>query len=93
MKLVWSSAFKRSYKKIVKKNPRLKDNIANVLRQLEFDPFHPSLKTHKLSGNLADFWFCSVAYDCRIIFEISENNQVVEIFILLIDIGSHDEVY
>jgi mRNA interferase YafQ len=93
MKLIWSSAFKRAYKKVIKKNPKLKDKIANVLKKLEIDPFHPSLKTHKLSGNLADFWSCSVAYDCRIIFELSENAQVLEVFILLIDIGSHDEVY
>lgn len=93
MKLIWSSAFKRAYKKVIKKNPKLKDKIANVLKQLEVDPFHPSLKTHKLSGSLADFWSCSVAYDCQIIFELSENAQVLEVFILLIDIGSHDEVY
>jgi mRNA interferase YafQ len=93
MKLIWSSAFKRAYKKVIKKNPKLKDKIANVLKKLEIDPFHPSLKTHKLSRNLADFWSCSVAYDCRIIFELSENAQVLEVFILLIDIGSHDEVY
>lgn len=55
MKLIWSSAFKRAYKKVIKKNPKLKDKIANVLKQLEVDPFHPSLKTHKLSGSLADF--------------------------------------
>ena len=93
MKLIWSSAFKRAYKKVIKKNPKLKDKVVNVLKQLEVDPFHPSLKTHKLSGSLADFWSCSVAYDCRIIFELSENGQVLEVFILLIDIGSHDEVY
>jgi mRNA-degrading endonuclease YafQ of YafQ-DinJ toxin-antitoxin module len=57
------------------------------------DPFIPSLRSHKLGGDLAGLWSCSVAYDCRIVFNFSEDEQLPEIFILLIDIGSHDEVY
>lgn len=93
MEVVWSSGFKRSFKKIIKKNPQLKDRIVEVLILLADDPFTPSLKSHKLGGNLAGLWSCSVAYDCRIIFNFSEDEQLSEIFILLIDIGSHDEVY
>jgi mRNA interferase YafQ len=93
MEVVWSSGFKRSFKKITKKNPQLKDRIVEVLILLAADPFTPSLKSHKLCGNLAGLWSCSVAYDCRIVFNFSEDEQLPEIFILLIDIGSHDEVY
>jgi mRNA interferase YafQ len=93
IEVVWSSGFKRSFKKITKKNPQLKDRIVEVLILLADDPFTPSLKSHKLGGNLAGLWSCSVAYDCRIIFNFSEDEQLSEIFILLIDIGSHDEVY
>ena len=64
-----------------------------MLRLLADDPFTPSLKSHKLSGNLAGLWSCFVAYDCRIIFDFSEEGEFLEIMILLIDIGSHDEVY
>jgi mRNA interferase YafQ len=93
MEVVWSSGFKRSFRKITKKNPQLKNQIINVLRLLADDPFTPSLKSHKLTGNLAGFWSCSVAYDCRIIFNLSEDEKLLEMVILLIDIGSHDEVY
>ncbi len=92
MEVVWSSGFKRSFRKITKKNPQLKNQIVNVLRLLADDPFTPSLKSHKLTGNLAGFWSC-VAYDCRIIFNLSEDEKLLEMVILLIDIGSHDEVY
>jgi mRNA-degrading endonuclease YafQ of YafQ-DinJ toxin-antitoxin module len=51
------------------------------------------LKSHKLGGNLAGLWSCSVTYDCRIIFNFSEDEELLEMVILLIDIGSHDEVY
>ncbi|WP_373526096.1 type II toxin-antitoxin system YafQ family toxin [Nostoc sp.] len=93
MEVVWSSGFKRSFRKITKKNPQSKNQIVEVLRLLADDPFTPSLKSHKLTGNLAGLWSCSVAYDCRIIFNFSDDNNLLEMVILLIDIGSHDEVY
>ncbi|MBC1258247.1 type II toxin-antitoxin system mRNA interferase toxin, RelE/StbE family, partial [Trichormus variabilis V5] len=67
MEVVWSSGFKRSFKKIIKKNPQLKDQIVKVLRLLAEDPFTPSLKSHKLTGDLAGLWSCSVTYNCRIV--------------------------
>ena len=93
MEVVWSSGFNRSFRKITNKNPQLKDQIAKVLRLLADDPFTPSLKSHKLGGDLAGLWSCSVAYDCRIIFNFSEDEELLEMVILLVDIGSHDEVY
>ncbi|MBN3880234.1 MULTISPECIES: type II toxin-antitoxin system RelE/ParE family toxin [unclassified Nostoc] len=93
MEVVWSSGFKRSFRKITKKNPQLKNQIVNVLRLLADDPFTPSLKSHKLTGKLAGLWSCSVVYDCRIIFNLSEDEKLLEMVILLINIGSHDEVY
>ncbi len=47
-----------------------------------------SLKTHKLSGRLQELWSFSVEYDLRIVFYFAEENKVV-----LVDIGTHDEVY
>ena len=52
------------------------------------DPFHPSLRTHKLTGKLEGFWVFTVAYDCWVVFAFLENKEV-----LFIDIGGHDEVY
>ncbi|MGK7944338.1 MAG: type II toxin-antitoxin system YafQ family toxin [Microcystaceae cyanobacterium] len=93
MDLIWSEGFKRSFKKLTKKNHQLKPKIFDVLSQLAKDPFTPSLKSHKLSGNLGDLWSCSVTYDCRIIFSLSEDGEDLAIVILLVDIGSHDQVY
>jgi mRNA interferase YafQ len=93
MEVVWSSGFKRAFRKITKKNPQLKERIIEVLILLAADPFTLSLKSHKLGGKLEGLWSCSVNYDCRIIFNFAQDEQVLEIFILLIDIGTHDEVY
>jgi addiction module RelE/StbE family toxin len=93
MKLVWSNGFKRGVKKLIKKNPQLQQKIIDVLKILADDPFTSSLKSHKLTGNLDGLWASWVTYDCRIIFEFSEDQELVERVIFLIDLGSHDEVY
>ena len=89
--LLKSGAFVRSAKRVLRKNPQLAENIRATLELLSADAFHPSLKTHKLKGNLADSWACSVAYDLRIVFSFVEHkgNEAV----LLEAIGTHDEVY
>jgi len=87
------SKFKRSFKRLVKKNPQLQDKILSALETLSNDPFTPSLKSHKLTGQLEGLWACSVAYDCRIVFAFKSDPGTNEDVIVLVDIGSHDEVY
>jgi len=86
--LIWGSSFKRAYKRVVAANPDLKSRIAQALETFVANPHHPSLKTHKLSGKLRGLWAFVVAYDCRIVFQFLDEQNV-----LLIDIGKHDEVY
>ena len=86
--LVWGSSFKRAYKKVTAANPDLKPEIAQALETFADSPYHSSLKTHKLSGNLKGLWAFVVTYDCRIVFQFLDGQDV-----LLIDIGKHDEVY
>ncbi len=66
-------------------------DIQTTLELLAEDAFHPSLKTHRLKGNLEGSRACSVAYDLRIIFEFVQHDENEAI--LLEAIGSHDEVY
>ena len=90
--LVISSSFKRAFKTLIKRQPDLKLKIEETLKLLATDPYHPSLRTHKLKGKLSGAWACSVQYDCRIVFSF-QKSQTPEEEILLIDIGTHDEVY
>lgn len=93
MILTTDSKFKRSFTRVVKKNPQLPDKILAVLETLSNDPFTPALKPHKLTGQLEGLWAGSVAYDCRIIFAFKEDPETGEDLLVLIDIGSHNEVY
>jgi mRNA interferase YafQ len=64
--LLRSNAFIRNAEKIIKKQPELAANIRATLELLGSDPFEPSLRTHKLKGDLKDSYAYSAGYDLRI---------------------------
>ncbi|MDJ0659903.1 MAG: type II toxin-antitoxin system mRNA interferase toxin, RelE/StbE family [Crocosphaera sp.] len=93
MKIGWTPKSLRSFKRLIRKNPNLRLLIERTLYQLAEDPFHSSLRTHKLKGDLSNVWSCSIDYNYRILFEFVENSEGKEEAILLLNLGSHDEVY
>ena len=91
--LAWGASFGRVFKRRTRNNAALKARIFEALERLADDPFHPALKTHKLSGQLAGLWACWVEYDCRIVFAFEPDPEAGEDMIVLIDLGTHGEVY
>ena len=91
--LVWSKAFARTFKRLARTRPHLHARTIMTLGQLTADPFEASLRTHKLTGLLKNSWACTVDYDCRIIFEFVKNPRTGAQEILLLTMGTHDEVY
>lgn len=91
MKLKISNRFKKDASRILKKNPELREKLADTLLLLKADIFNPALKTHKLKGELKGLYSSSWGYDLRVIFVLSEedNEKVIE----MITAGTHDEVY
>lgn len=89
MKLVKDENYQRKERKFFKKRPHLVDKYAEVLAKLKTDPYDTSLKTHKLKGELGEFYSCSLTYDYRIICVFLMQDETI----VLIDIGSHDAVY
>ena len=86
--LVWDSSFKRAYRKRVSSDDILKKKFWEAIEVFVNDPFDSRLKTHKLTGKLSGLWAFSIDYDCRVVFQFPDEKNNV----LLIDIGSHDEV-
>ena len=87
--LVWSAGFSRSAGKFIKHHPELRDKFAAILRELEQDPFQPHLKYHQPGGNLKGIQAVSITYSYRITLTI----VVTDKDIILLDVGSHDELY
>ena len=84
----YSKRFTRLLKKRISSKKSIEDIFLQKVEIFVHNPFHSSLKTHKLSGHLEGYWSFSVEYDLRIIFYFNSDNDAV-----FADIGTHDEVY
>ena len=82
MKIFYTKKFEREYKKI-SRDVKLKiESKESIFRK---NPHSHSLKTHKLSGQMEDFWSFSVDFKYRIVFEFI-NTKIVYFH----SIGNHD---
>lgn len=90
-RLVLTPKFQRAFRKYVRRDVRLQERIAETLQQMEQDLFVITLGAHKLSGVLTGLRACSCGYDCRIVFALEQ--EAGEEVIVLLDIGTHNEVY
>lgn len=89
--LLQSPAFGRDLRKWLKSHPHTATSVEATLEQLSADAEHPSLRTHKLRGALGGCWACGGGYDLRVVFEYTlfEGAEAI----LLLALGTHDEVY
>lgn len=84
-----TETFIKTAQKFFKKHPQLINKFKNVILKLEENPFEKSLRTHRLKGDLKDKFGISLDYKFRITVAI----EIIEKEVILLDIGSHDEVY
>ncbi|HBI43081.1 MAG TPA: type II toxin-antitoxin system mRNA interferase toxin, RelE/StbE family [Planctomycetales bacterium] len=89
--LLQSPAFVRTARRLVKKHPEIASILRAAFVSLAEDAFQPALKTHKLKGELAGSWACSIGYDLRIVFEFVQHEGAEAV--LVQTVGTHDEVY
>lgn len=87
MKIRATDRFELISAKLCKKNSNLGSKIDDTIRLLASNPNHPSLRLHKIHTNTKDSWSISVDMKTRIIFVYTEYG------ILLVGIGTHDQVY
>lgn len=87
--LVWSPAFTRAARKFVRYHPDLLEKFTAVFRDLEQDPFQPGLKYHHLGGKLKGLKAVSITDSYRITLTVIISKKEI----ILLDVGSHDEVY
>lgn len=84
MRFVASSRFLRKAKKL--KDPQAA-MLRAALRRFAVDPQDTLLRTHKLKGELAEYWAFSVDDDLRVLFRWDGD------IAFLVNLGSHDQVY
>ena len=91
--IIVSPRFKRAYKRFVRNYPYLQNNIDYAINKLSEDPFAPLFNLHKLSGDLYELYACKYGYDCRIISSIDKSTIRNSASVLLVDIGTHRDLY
>lgn len=87
--LIFTDSYKKRAKQFAKKHPELAEQYRKALWLLHENPYHPSLRLHPLKGRLQDLHSVSINLSYRITLEL----VITEKEIVLINIGSHDEVY
>jgi mRNA-degrading endonuclease YafQ of YafQ-DinJ toxin-antitoxin module len=87
--ILYTDSYNKRARKFLKKHPELLGQYEKTLKILEINPYHPSLRLHKLQGRLTDLHSVSINITYRIsIFFIIEDDRIVPV-----DIGTHEEIY
>lgn len=88
MKVKLSPLVQQKLLQLNKKDKKLVSRIEKQVKLFESNPKHPSLRTHKLTGNLANRWSISVSRGLRMVYVILDKDVAY-----FVDLGSHDQVY
>lgn len=87
--ILYDAAFEKRFEKYKKRlTDAEKDKLRIKLRIFKENIFDSRLKTHKLKGNLSNYYSFSVSYSHRIVFKILKDGGVY-----FMEIGSHDVCY
>ena len=87
--LVFTEQYTRRAARFLKRHPDLEVMYSKALRLLETNPHHPSLRLHPLKGKLEGLHTVSINMSFRITLEMIITDKEI----ILINVGSHDEVY
>jgi mRNA-degrading endonuclease YafQ of YafQ-DinJ toxin-antitoxin module len=84
VRVIASSRFLRRARKL--KPPR-DELLRAALRRFAIDQHDPLVRTHRLKGDLSDYWAFRVDDDLRVMFRWDGD------VCFLVALGTHDEVY
>ena len=89
IEIQFAEGYEKKAIKFFKKHKDIYPQYKKTIEILSQNPYHPSLRLHKLQGKLSDFHSISINMKYRIVLDLIIKNDVV----ILIDIGSHNDVY
>ena len=88
-RIIYTPGYNKKAARFIRKHPDLVSQYEKTLKLLEIDPFHPSLRLHRLRGRLSELHSVSINISYRITLElVLQGHEIVPV-----DVGSHDEVY
>jgi len=88
MKITLHRSYTKAFIKRISSSPKLIQKTTETIHKFQLNSHDPFLKDHALSGakkSLRSFW---VTGDYRIVYKLLSKNEAI-----LIDIGTHNQVY
>ena len=89
IELKFADGYEKKAIKFLKKHKDVYPQYIKTMELLKQNPHHPSLRLHKLQGKLNPYNSVSINMKYRIVIDFI----IIDDVIILIDLGSHDEVY
>lgn len=80
-RILYEAPFQKQFRKLPLS---IQQRAVKTEQLFRTNPFHPSLRLHKLKGRLEGLWSISITMSYRIIFDALENGDI-----LFISIGTH----
>ena len=88
-RLVYTEQYNRRAARFLRLHPDASAQYVKILKLLQTNPHHPSLRLHALKGKLSGLHSVSINLSHRITLEM----LITEAEIVPINVGDHDEVY
>lgn len=85
--IYFDKVFEKNYQQRILKDKRLHELYKKAITLFIEDAAHPDLRVHELKGTMKSKKAFSVDEDCRVIF-VEDSDKI-----LLLDVGTHQEVY
>lgn len=76
-RVVFTESYTRRAIRFLRKHPEIQRQYEKTLQLLEINPFHPSLRLHKLSGRLRDVHSVSINCSYRITLEFLISDDTI----------------
>ena len=87
-RILTTKSYEHQLLKFRKKHPELRDQYYKTLKILEANPFHPSLRIHKLHGKLNVYHSVSINMQYLIMIDFVIQDDMI----ILLSIGGHGEL-
>ena len=88
-RILYTESYIKKAAKFINRHPDLLLQYEKTLKLLEINPFHPSLRLHRLKGRLNELHSVSINISYRITLEFLLNDKTI----IPVDVGKHGEVY
>lgn len=89
IEIKYADSYEKKAIKFFKKHKDIYPQYKKTIELLQHNPQHPSLRTHKLQGKMSRFSSVSINMKYRVVIDFI----IVDDTIILVDIGSHSDVY